>query len=690
MNVVRRVAALVALTLGLSAPALPAHAGANGLKSGMTWTVTGQQDGYVHIGADAQTNPYSGDTEIDHYLPVLCLQVDGRAAPAGIEYDFYNGWAQGAVRATAAVRGDALRSTDAADALCVRTFGAGWRLAEFHDGRYGDDFSSGGGWSFWAAAGGNLLPGSRFWVAINDQPANPWDSEGAWPDPLPTGTQNDLILRTDLSEMVNPLLRVSASTSFQNLVRTAVGRMFDGDTNALLTDVIAEAEATGTVDPNAPDWLAVKDIVARFQNIDGQAYQPQIFIPNYEEGVITGNPVTMAVQGTDGQTALPAYTLDGSGQVAEHAPVDEAYTETYEVWLLTINDGLGNGDAETATAAGTTSTAKTSSTASTAAGDDSARTETVMGIQSVCNPTGLRNDQGMEFLTQFKIGSPGSVESFWQGALEVRLIVLGKGGVEIKNAYWGKILRKTAKRGKVVNMFLTTWDRAQFGDYLAYKWVEEDSGPKIEITLSLKAEIKLKLNITAGQEVKITIEAKNDDMGIGLVGFGESTYIPYSTGTVEWNVCSMGGTGGTGVDNYARQATVAASSTFPGYAPERVNDGSADTSLGGGYSWANSYGDENYPGLQPQWVQLDFGVNRTVGRAVVYTSQGYPIRDFDIQIWNGFGWETVGTPVRGNTALSVTVTFPQRSTRLIRVLGYSGPTHQQGYVRVNEFEVYAS
>jgi len=685
MNVVRRVAVLLALTLGLGAPALPAHAGANGLKSGMTWTVTGQQDGYVHIGADAQTNPYSGDTEIDHFLPALCLQVDGRAAPGGIAYDFYTGWAQGSVRATAAVRGDALSSRDAADALCARTFGAGWRLAEFHDGRYGDDFAEAGGWSFWASAGGNLLPGSRFWVAINDQPANPWDSEGSWPEPLPTGTQNDLILRTDLSELVNPLLRISGNTSFQTLVRNAVGRQFDGDTNALLSDVIAEAESTGTIDPNAPDWLAVKDIAARFQNIDGQAYQPQIFIPNYEEGVVLSNPVTMAVQGTEGQTALPAYTLDGSGQVVEHAPVDEAYTETYEVWLLTINDGLGAGEAQTAEATGTAG-----STGSAEAAGESGRVDTVMGIQSVCNPTGLRNDQGLEFLTSFKIGDPGSVEHFWQGALEVRMILLGKGGVEIKNAYWGKILRKTAKRGKVVNMFLTTWDRAQFGDYLAYKWIEEDSGPKIEVTLSLKAEVKLKITLTAGQEVKVTIEAKNDDMGDGVVGFGESTYITYSTGTVDWNVCSMGGVGGTGIDNYARQATVSASSTFPGYAPERANDGSEDTSLGGGYSWANSYGDENYPGLTPQWIQFDFGVDRTVGRAVVFTSQGYPIRDFDIQIWNGSTWETVGSPVRGNTALSVTVTFPQRSTRLIRVLGYSGPDHQQGYVRVNEFEAYSS
>src|SRR5687768_12264911 len=41
------------------------------VRTGMTWTVLGQQNGYVHVGTDGQTNAYSGDTAIDQYLPVL-------------------------------------------------------------------------------------------------------------------------------------------------------------------------------------------------------------------------------------------------------------------------------------------------------------------------------------------------------------------------------------------------------------------------------------------------------------------------------------------------------------------------------------------------------------------------------------------------------------------------------------------
>lgn len=156
--------------------------GVPSLRLGMTWAVLGQTEGHVHVGADAQTNAYMGDTSVDVFLPMLCLLVDGREAPSGLDFDFHNGWARGAVQATPAIAGAALETVERADEICAETFGAGWRLAEFHDGRYGPDFSASGGWSFWAA--GALPGGTRFWVGINDQPANPWNSAGVMPATL--------------------------------------------------------------------------------------------------------------------------------------------------------------------------------------------------------------------------------------------------------------------------------------------------------------------------------------------------------------------------------------------------------------------------------------------------------------------------------------------------------------------------
>lgn len=158
--------------------------GANSaIRKGMTWTVLGQQSGYVHVGADAGSNAYAGDTTIDQFLPILCVVVDGRPAPTSIPFDFNNGWLRGEARLTPSIAATVLTSQQDGDAICADTFGDGWRLAEFHDGRYGANFAQAGGWTFWAA--GSLPAGTRFWAAINDQPANPWNSVGDVPSIQP-------------------------------------------------------------------------------------------------------------------------------------------------------------------------------------------------------------------------------------------------------------------------------------------------------------------------------------------------------------------------------------------------------------------------------------------------------------------------------------------------------------------------
>jgi hypothetical protein len=133
--------------------------------AGMTWKLIERNGSYSHVGADAQTNPYIGDTNPAISLPILCVRIDGRAPPPGINFDFYNGWVAGELRLTAPVSGLLLTSRPVADGYCANSFGQGFRMAEFHDG--------GGGWTFWGQ--GVLSSVNRFWVAIDDQPANPWN-----------------------------------------------------------------------------------------------------------------------------------------------------------------------------------------------------------------------------------------------------------------------------------------------------------------------------------------------------------------------------------------------------------------------------------------------------------------------------------------------------------------------------------
>ncbi len=81
--------------------------------------------------------------------------------------DFYKGWSHGQPAATQPVPGALLKSESDASARFEAELGAGWRMAEFHDG---------GGWGLQGEGRSGLRPGTRYWVHINDQRGNCWNS----------------------------------------------------------------------------------------------------------------------------------------------------------------------------------------------------------------------------------------------------------------------------------------------------------------------------------------------------------------------------------------------------------------------------------------------------------------------------------------------------------------------------------
>ncbi len=141
------------------------------LCKGMSWVTHKNIDGVALVGADSKSNPYRGDTYCTEELPVLCFLRDNSEHPPPeppyLRYD--RQWSGGRVKLTAPIAGSRLTSPGVANNLCAATFGAGWRMAEFHDG-----YSGNGGWKFWAYGG--MALSTRFWVAIDDQFANPWNS----------------------------------------------------------------------------------------------------------------------------------------------------------------------------------------------------------------------------------------------------------------------------------------------------------------------------------------------------------------------------------------------------------------------------------------------------------------------------------------------------------------------------------
>lgn len=482
------------------------------------------------------------------------------------------------------------------------------------------------------------------------------------------------VIEAKLDALITPALQLlGQNTQIRAIVRNDVARETDGDTGVSLTTVIAEAEESRLVDPAAADWQALKTSVAAFSAINGHPYVPQIFIPNWGDGVTAASTVVMTRAWYDDTVKLiPAYYLSNGSVITR--TVDEAYSESNEVWVLnTVEPDVGGGvvtingkavDADLVPVTG-------------AAGD--------VRIMANCtaNSSGLRNDNGREFLARFRVPDPSSLESWFNGKLEMRLIVLGKDGKTFMDVRFPKIKRKNIKSFQAVDLYLNKWDRAAFGDTLLFHWIEQDSGFSITAGLGIAVKLLSLINLTA--DVKATFNDGDDDGGTQAVNFSDAITQPYSTGKVEFGSCHMGGDGGTGDDNFVSSAFMTASTTFPNYSVTKVNDGSRSTALGAANSWANGQNT-----AMPQWVQADFGVDKTFRRVTLYTTTGYVLRDFDVQVWNGATFVTA-YPVRGNTAEFVNLTLPTaRTSRLLRIQTLYGSASQPGYARINELEAYAS
>ncbi|SDX60862.1 S8 family peptidase [Lysobacter enzymogenes] len=259
----------------------------DGYRKAMTWTVLNQGDGLVRVGADTASNAYLGDTRIDAELPLLCVSVDGRAAPGGIAYGYDQGWLGGEVKTTPAIHGAVLTSREKGDEICADRFGQSWRLAEFHDGRFGADFQSRGGWTFWAA--GQLPAGARFWTAIDDQPANAWNSAGDvpavqvpkfLPSEAPVPDQYVVSLREDTPDssvetLAQDLLNRYGGTVI-NVFPTVQGFSFTGSAaqaQAMSDDALVESVEEDTYGEAAESWH--RDRVDQRQHpLDGRYVAP--------------------------------------------------------------------------------------------------------------------------------------------------------------------------------------------------------------------------------------------------------------------------------------------------------------------------------------------------------------------------------------------------------------------------------
>lgn len=127
-----------------------------------------------------------------------------------------------------------------------------------------------------------------------------------------------------------------------------------------------------------------------------------------------------------------------------------------------------------------------------------------------------------------------------------------------------------------------------------------------------------------------------------------------------------------------------AQSTHPGYRARRATDGDTDTAVGPAHSWTNST--DLRTGLLPQWLDVSLAGKRRVRGALLYTSSGYELRDYRLQVWADAGWLTVAERL-GNADTIIEHAFAPIVTDKVRLLALGGPDVEAHQVRVNELEL---
>jgi len=145
-------------------------------KKGMTWRKVGKNPTTGVVDVDCgyskgknECNPYKGDTPCTKKLPILCTKVLHGKKPAHVGNGSSNGrhaWSGNLVHTSKRIAPalEGINTIAKANRVCVKEFGKGWRVAEFHDARQ---------WGF--RAYGNIGNTKRFWVDIKDQPnGNCW------------------------------------------------------------------------------------------------------------------------------------------------------------------------------------------------------------------------------------------------------------------------------------------------------------------------------------------------------------------------------------------------------------------------------------------------------------------------------------------------------------------------------------
>jgi alpha-L-rhamnosidase len=179
------------------------------------------------------------------------------------------------------------------------------------------------------------------------------------------------------------------------------------------------------------------------------------------------------------------------------------------------------------------------------------------------------------------------------------------------------------------------------------------------------------LTIPAGQSIEVAVPVTHTDDSV------VSGWVMLAVGTSSATVSLVF------TANLTRVATMTASSTWPGFSPERANDG--DTSAA---HWDDGAGwNDGTASTFPDTLTATWSRPVTIDHVRLYThpDSRYSLRDYDLQAAVDADWQTVGS-VRGNVAGVVDTSFAPVTTTALRLTALAANDGQ--FSRVIELEAY--
>jgi hypothetical protein len=186
--------------------------------------------------------------------------------------------------------------------------------------------------------------------------------------------ENVLYTRDNLKTLARSLTNLRKDKDFRDLLYMEIERKFDGEHNVLFQSLANLQEKSGRnygalMSSVFSSSDAFNKSLNAFNNIEGQDYYPQIYIPFYDDlvdkkgaglRVLTeeNEPVIVLFTGDDTKDEFPGYKFNENGELVEAGfMVNENFAMANEVWVISINEryfgeetGNSNGNGNRSTA----------------------------------------------------------------------------------------------------------------------------------------------------------------------------------------------------------------------------------------------------------------------------------------------------------------------------------------------------